>query len=191
MAVPSKFSLHDLHPGETIVRVIHRNWFYILQQFLLMFAVILVFMVGTSFIPTLFPQFLQGDNRSISFFAQNFFMLAIWIYGFMIWIDYYYDIWIITSERIINIEQKGMFTRKASELRFQKIQDVTTEVIGFLPTIFNYGDVKVQTAGEQNEFVFRTVSDPYEIKNIIMDMQKEKEGRIKEEFEDVIEKIKG
>jgi uncharacterized membrane protein YdbT with pleckstrin-like domain len=79
--------------------------------------------------------FKNGIDQSVVLFAQNFFMLVIWIYGFMIWIDYYFDIWIITSERIINIEQKGMFTRKVSELRFQKIQDVTTEVIGFLPTI--------------------------------------------------------
>ena len=102
-------------------------------------------------------------------------MLAIWLYGFMIWIDYYFDIWVITSERIINIEQKGMFSRKASELRFQKIQDITTEVTGFLPTVFNYGDVRIQTAGTTEEFVFRTISDPYNIKNIVMKMQKTNE----------------
>ena len=171
--------------------MLHRNWFYLFQQYLIL--VVAAFMLGGAFIllPNLYPDFIADMDQSAIAFIENFFMLAIWIYGFMIWIDYYYDIWIITSERIINIEQKGMFTRKASELRFRKIQDVTTEVVGFFPTIINYGDVKIQTAGEQNEFVFRTISDPYAIKNIIMDMQKQSEGHIGEEVEDMIRRKMG
>lgn len=119
-------------------------------------------------------------------------MLAIWIYGFLIWVDYYFDIWIITSERIINIEQKGMFTRKVSELRYNKIEDITTEVTGFIPTVINYGDVRIQTAAEEAEFCFRTVSDPYHIKNIIMDLQRKNERESTDELGDMIkEKIQG
>jgi uncharacterized membrane protein YdbT with pleckstrin-like domain len=183
--------IKDLHSTERIIKVIHRNWFYVFQQFFLiiMFSVIIFssIMVGL----TLFPDFFTGENKTILFFLQSFFMLSIWIFSFLIWIDYYFDIWIITSERIINIEQIGMFTRRASELRFQKIQDVTVEVLGFLPTIFNFGDVKIQTAGTENEFIFRTVSDPQEIKNIIMKILKHNEEGAKEEIQDMIDKIKG
>jgi len=91
--------------------------------------------------------------------------------AFLIWIDYYFDVWIITTERVINVEQKGMFSRRVSELSYAKVQDITTEVLGFLPSMLNYGDVYVQTAGEQERFVFRTVSDPYHIKNIIAEQQ--------------------
>jgi len=186
-----KFHFKDIGRQEKIIKVLHRNWFYLFQQYLIL--VVAAFMLGGAFIllPKLYPDFIADIDQSAIAFIENFFMLAIWIYGFMIWIDYYYDIWIITSERIINIEQKGMFTRKASELRFRKIQDVTTEVVGFFPTIINYGDVKIQTAGEQNEFVFRTISDPYAIKNIIMDLQKQSEGHIGEEIEDMIRKKMG
>ena len=186
-----KFQFKDIGQQERIIKVLHRNWFYLFQQYLIL--VVAAFMLGGAFIllPKLYPDFIADIDQSAIAFIENFFMLAIWIYGFMIWIDYYYDIWIITSERIINIEQKGMFTRKASELRFRKIQDVTTEVVGFFPTILNYGDVKIQTAGEQNEFVFRTISDPYVIKNIIMDLQKQSEGHIGEEVEDMIRRKMG
>jgi len=186
-----KFQFKDIGQQERIIKVLHRNWFYLFQQYAIL--VVAAFMLGGAFIflPKLYPDFVADIDQSAITFIENFFMLAIWIYGFMIWIDYYYDIWIITSERIINIEQKGMFTRKASELRFRKIQDVTTEVVGFFPTILNYGDVKIQTAGEQNEFVFRTISDPYAIKNIIMDLQKQSEGHIGEEVEDMIRRKMG
>jgi hypothetical protein len=76
------------------------------------------------------------------------------------------------------VEQKGMFTRKVSELRYSRIQDVTTEVVGFLPTILNYGDVKIQTAAEEDEFLFRTVSDPYGVKGIIMNLIEQGEAKV-------------
>jgi len=77
-----------------------------------------------------------------------------------------------------------------SELRFSKIQDITTEVTGFLPTVINFGDVKVQTAGEVSEFLFRTVSDPYSVKNIIMELQKTTEADKEQNFGEMLkEKI--
>ena len=171
----SRFHFNGLNSSETIIKVIHRNWFYLLEQFFWIIVISIFFVGSLIFVPLFFPDFLNGIDQSIVLFAQNFFMLVIWIYCFMIWIDYYFDVWIITSERIINVEQKGMFTRKVSELRYSRIQDVTTEVMGFLPTILNYGDVKIQTAAEEDEFLFRTVSDPYGIKDIIMNLIKQGE----------------
>jgi uncharacterized membrane protein YdbT with pleckstrin-like domain len=184
----SKYHFKDLQENEKILRVIHRNWFYLFEQFFLLIVIVGVFAGALIFVPVFFPDFWEGMDRSIVLFVQNFFMLAVWIYGFMIWIDYYFDIWIITSERVINIEQKGMFTRKVSELRYSKIQDVTTEVIGFLPSVLNYGDLKIQTAGEENEFVFRTISDPYKIKSIIMDLQKQDEESSVQQIGEIIKK---
>jgi len=186
----SKFHFKDIHEGEEIIRVIHRNWFYVFQQFIGIIFALILYVLAIFFLPSVFPNLMYGQFYSGVLFLENFFLLAIWIFSFMIWIDYYFDIWIITSERIINIEQKGMFSRKASELRFSKIQDVTTSVQGFIGTVLNYGDVTVQTAGEVGEFIFRTVSDPYKIKDIIMDLQKKNEHNKQEEFGEMLkEKI--
>jgi len=86
----------------------------------------------------------------------------------VIWFDYYLDIWIITTNRIVNVEQKGLFSRQVSELKFHHIQDVSTDVKGFFPTLLNFGDVTVQTAAEQSHFIFRSVGNPYKIKSDIM-----------------------
>lgn len=172
----SKYHFKDLNGTESVVMVLHRNWFYLLQQFVAVFVIVGIFAVSIIYLPFIFPDMLQEQYRPLVAFLQNFFELAVWTYSFLIWVDYYFDIWIITTERIVNIEQKGMFTRSVSELRFSKIQDITTEVIGFISTIINYGNVRVQTAGEENEFVFRTVSDPYRVKNVIMELQKKTEA---------------
>lgn len=175
--------------SETILRVIHRHWFNIFQQFVIIFLMVAVLVVAFLYMSSIFPEeFKDRDIYAFSLFLENTFALFIWIYLFFIWIDYYFDIWIITDKRIVNIEQKGLFIRSVSELKFEKIQDVTTEVKGIIPTILNYGDVFVQTAAEKERFIFRQVPDPYKIKNMIMNLQKEVEVEEEEHFGEVIKK---
>lgn len=188
----SKFHFKDVKDGETIVKVIHRNWFYILQQFVGVILALALFAGAILFLPLYFPEIVNGQMRSVIAFFENFFLLTLWIFSFIIWIDYYFDVWVITSERIINIEQQGLFSRKSSELRLNKIQDVTTGVHGFLGTVLNYGDVEIQTAGEEENFRFKTISDPYKVKSIIMDLQKNCEHSKEEAFGEMLkEKMEG
>lgn len=186
----SKYHIKDLNEDEQIVEVLHRNWFYLLEQFFLLFVIAGLFIAGILYMPLFFPELFRAEQRALTAFVENFFMLALWIYGFLIWVDYYYDIWIITNKRIVNIEQKGMFMRRVSELDYSKIQDVSTEVVGFVPTILNFGDVEVQTAGEEENFRFRTISDPYHIKNVIIQMRQKSEKHSTERLGEMIkEKI--
>lgn len=173
--------------NETIIKVIHRHWFNIFQQFVIVAGMVGILILAFTQLPAVFPQeFKDKDVYAFALFLENTFALFIWLYLFFIWIDYYFDIWIITDKRIVNIEQKGLFIRAVSELKFEKIQDVTTEVKGIIPTILNYGDVYVQTAAEKERFIFRQIPDPYKIKNMIMNLQKEVEVEEEEHFGEVI-----
>lgn len=82
-------------------------------------------------------------------------------------VDYFLDVWIVTNERILNIEQNQIFSRVVAEHELSKIQDVACEVHGMLPTFFNYGDVHIQTAAETQRFVFRQVPRPLDVKREI------------------------
>jgi uncharacterized membrane protein YdbT with pleckstrin-like domain len=173
--------------NEKILKVLHRHWFDIAQQFLIVFLMIAVLGTSLRFLP-LILSFNANSQEWYPFllFMESTFSLFVWLYIFFVWIDYYFDIWIITDKRIVNVEQKGLFVRAVSELKFEKIQDVTTEVKGIIPTVLNYGDVYIQTAGEKERFVFRHIGDPYGIKNIIMSLQKEREAQEEKEFGDII-----
>jgi uncharacterized membrane protein YdbT with pleckstrin-like domain len=128
--------------------------------------------------------------ESLFAFIRNLFFIFTWITFFIIWIDYYFDVWIVTNQRIVNIEQKGMFSRVVSELELEKIQDVTTDVRGVIPTFLNYGDLMVQTAAERERFRFRKVPDPYAVKDLIMKLQNELEDKEENEFGEMLkEKI--
>jgi uncharacterized membrane protein YdbT with pleckstrin-like domain len=184
----SKYHFKEIKNEETIIMVVHRHWFDILQQFFIIFIMALIFLGGFFISPTFIPILEDGDFRALANFLQVTFALFIWIYAFFVWIDYYFDVWVVTNKRIVNIEQRGLFARNVSELNLEKIQDVTTEVHGFLPTMFNYGDVYIQTAAEKERFEFQKVPNPYGIKDTIMTLQKKVEVQESNELGEMIRK---
>lgn len=172
---------------EKIIKVLHRHWFNVLQQFL---AIILMTVVlfGIIFVlPSIFPDLSESqDLQNTLSFLENLVTLFVWIYIFFVWIEYYLDVFIISDKKIVNVEQKGLFIREVSELKYERIQDVAVEVKGLIPTMLNYGDLYIQTAGEKERFVFRAMADPYAIKNLIMGLQKERHHEETNEFGEVI-----
>ena len=69
---------------------------------------------------------------------------------------------------MIAIEQKGLFARTVSEFDLSRIQDVTIEVHGIIPTMFNYGNLIARTASEHESFIFKQVGRPHEIKDALI-----------------------
>ncbi|HCC22471.1 hypothetical protein A2480_01530 [Candidatus Uhrbacteria bacterium RIFOXYC2_FULL_47_19] len=107
--------------------------------------------------------------------------LWVWLFLFSYFVDYYLDAWVITTDRILNIEQEGLFNRTVSELDLTNVQDVTSEVHGILPFFFGYGNVFIQTAAERGRFVFEQVPKPEEIRKRLLilvdeDRQRQNQG---------------
>jgi len=157
--------------------VVRRHWFDILKQFLVVFLMALLLIFSFYAFPYFLDDFGGAKLQPLIFFLESSFSMLIWLYAFLIWIDYYFDVWIITDKRIINVEQKGLFMRHISELELPKVQDVTTEIEGIIPSVLNYGDVHIQTAGTVTRFIFWHVPDPYKIKGIIMELQEKAQRR--------------
>ena len=70
----------------------------------------------------------------------------------------------------MDVTQEGLFNHTVSELHIDKIEDVTSKTTGFFGTIFNYGDVYVQTAGTIERFEFVDVPNPASIEKMILDL---------------------
>ena len=156
-----------------------RHWFAILTiviAFLLLTAIPLG--IGFFFRDTL-SSWMQNETIGalITILASMYF-LAVWLLAFIEFTDYYLDTWIVTNERIINIEQEGLFFRTASELDLAAVQDTTAEIRGFLQTIFTYGNVYVQTAGEKGRFHFKNIDNPEHVKEIVTRLVEDDKRRL-------------
>lgn len=116
------------------------------------------------------PELWQVEvTRTLIILGCSLFFLFSWLFLFQSFIDYYLDIWIVTNRRILNIEQTGLFSRKISELRLHRIQDVTSNVSGMISTIFDFGNVKIQTAGEEEHFIFEEIPHPTKVAKAILE----------------------
>jgi hypothetical protein len=82
--------------------------------------------------------------------------------------NYFLDIVFVTNKRIIDLDQKGLFARDIAIAPIEHMQDVKIEVFGILATFFNYGDLYIQTAGENSEIVVKSLRDPQGAKDIIL-----------------------
>lgn len=157
-------------PGEQLVFLLRRHPITVLPL-LITTTILLASPFGVAwYIQNFRSDFVQDQTIFVPFLLLgSIFFLFSWLFLFQYFMDYYLDTWIVTTKRIINIEQSGLFHRTMSELRLYRVQDVTASIHGFWATIFNYGEVEIQTAGEKIHFVFEQVKNPNHISKVILE----------------------
>ncbi|NQU83745.1 MAG: PH domain-containing protein [Parcubacteria group bacterium] len=172
--------------SELIKKKEYEKIVYCLRRHPIVFLKDVAFFIVLAAVPVVFYFFtrntlsdlLAGDFSSvILMLLASVYYLAIWLIFFTQFIDYYLDNWVVTNDRILNIEQQALFGRTMAEMDLYKVQDVTSDVNGILPTLFNYGNVHIQTAGEKKRFVFEQVLNPHEIRDKILDLAEEDRKR--------------
>ncbi len=156
-------------PFEHIEFVLRRHGFTFLPvifSFLIMVLVPMAVYYGFNF---LFPGLLVGPMITpiLILIGSSFFLFSL-MFFYIQFIDYYLDIWIVTSDRIIDTEQKGLFARTVTELELFQIQDVTTHVTGIFATIFKYGDLVIATASNNSTIIFHDIPNPEHIRQEIV-----------------------
>ncbi len=61
------------------------------------------------------------------------------------WISWYYSVYIVTNQRLIQITQKGLFRRSMVALGLNQIQMVNYEIDGLEETLLGFGTIMIQT----------------------------------------------
>lgn len=176
----------SLEPNETIILSGRRHWFILALRLLPLIPFIFVPLVIFGILGTVPLQIdslveMSGNGASFAVFILFSWFLFVWIGGFIIWTDYFLDVLIVTNKRIINIEQKGLFSRETASLRLDKIQDITIDINGILATFLLFGNIRIQTAGEQEEFMIRYIKNPESLKSAIL----KEHNRVVEELREV------
>jgi membrane protein YdbS with pleckstrin-like domain len=80
---------------------------------------------------------------------------------------------LVTSEKIAQLQYKNLFNRNISQLSIGDVQDVNVHQKGVLARMFNFGTLIIETAGEQNNYVFSYTPNPYEAAKAIVNAHEE------------------
>lgn len=104
-------------------------------------------------------------------------ILLFWTSFFFAWTKNYFDVWFITDQHIVAVNQKELFEREESFMELVRIQDVFFEKDGPLATILGYGKLRVQSAGTEQEFVIENVYNVEEVTHTLISLRDEAQGR--------------
>ena len=156
------------HENEKVILTVRKHLIVLLPYVLHIALMCLLPIIFYSFVvPYALPAFLEEPYNRLFILFSTIYYGFIWIIIFTIWSDYYLDIWIVTNERILDIEQIGFFNRVVSELDLKRIQDITSSVHGMIPTMFGFGHIHIQTAAEERRFDLKSVPHPITIRRQI------------------------
>lgn len=160
---PNSFEGQEV--GEKVVMLLRRHIFVVLLALssfaLLSFIPIIILTIFASFIVKL-------GLLSLFLFISSLWYLALWLAIFRYLTMYTLNTFMITNRRIIDRDQRGFFNQKVSELHADRIQDVTAHTRGVFETVLHFGNIVVQTAASEREFIFHEIPEPEKVKNAIM-----------------------
>lgn len=171
--------LPNQRPEEHVVLFLRRHWVALLgiaTAFTLLTG--LPIAIALYFESTLTQWLQQPVAGALLVIITSMYFLSVWLFAFLEFTDYYLDTWIITNERIINIEQEGLFHRTASELDLAAVQDTTAEIRGIWQTVLTFGQVFIQTAGSKGRFHFKNIDNPEHVKELITRLVEDDKRRL-------------
>lgn len=175
---PRGVDFETRHSDEQILLVLRKHPITNIRWILL--AIVMIF---APTVLSVFPllEFLPGNFQFIAILGWYLVTAAFSLQNFLTW---YFNVDVITDERIIDIEFYNLIYKQVSDAKTDRIQDVTYKTGGALRNIFNFGDVYVQTAGEVPNFEFLGVPSPEKVVEVLqqqrIEEEKEKlEGRIR------------
>lgn len=109
-----------------------------------------------------------GGMRSV-LVVLGFFLSILSLIGTLIGAYLYTsDVVLVTSEKIAQRLHESLFNLKISQLSIGDIQDVTVTKKGIFASIFDYGTLVIETAGEQQNYTFTYTPKPYEASRAIV-----------------------
>lgn len=130
-------------------------------------------------------------NQSLDFgdidlvYSRDFIVLISLVYWLIIeiilitsWINFYYNVFVVSNERVVEIAQKGLFSHEVNELAFAQIEDVSFKTKGFLNSVFEVGDIEIQTAGTERNFYIKRLPHAQLIVEIIHNLDQQAVQRI-------------
>ena len=82
-------------------------------------------------------------------------------------LDWYNDVYIVTDDRIVDIEKKPLIFEDRREAQLSMIQDVSYVQPNFITRVLGFGNVIIETAGRAGVFTFTSVPNPQRVQRDI------------------------
>lgn len=105
-------------------------------------------------------------------------VLVLWFLGVLTYavenyLRWYFNIYIVTNRHLVDVNFYNLTNRDITEIRLDDIQSVSSKINGILESLFQFGDVIVESAAEGREITFLSVPKPDFVADRIQDLRAE------------------
>lgn len=125
----------------------------------------LLLIVGPFFL--LFPLFRWGMPGVIVFLVALSLGILSGARSLFLWDA---DVLVVTNVRVVDVDQRGLFTRIVSEVLLATVQDVVWSKKGFWESLFRMGTVRLQSSGGSTTIEAKRVPHPEKLHQLISDL---------------------
>lgn len=175
---PHKFRFESQQDDETVLLLGRRHF---ITNFgwitVICFAFVIPFFWGE------FPFLKALDGNTLVSLTMLWY-LGLIFFGMQSFLMWFYNVYIITNERLVDVDFVGLLNKTVNVCQMNKVEDVNYTQKGFFASMLNYGDVIVQTASEQktpdssgelSAFTFESVAYPDKVASLISQLTEESE----------------
>ena len=97
-------------------------------------------------------------------------------YAFDKFISWFYNIGIVTQKRIIDLDSTNILSHNTATANFNEIVDVKVTQRGFFQSLFDFGDIHIQTEAIHANFEFDKSPKPNVVSDLISDLRVAEKG---------------
>jgi hypothetical protein len=130
-----------------------------------------------------FPLF-ENLQPSLVFFISVLWYLGILFFAVERFLVWFYSVYIVTDERVIDVDFGNLLYKNVDVTQIRNIEEANYSQVGLFGSVFNYGNVVVQTASEQrttdaakkgSAFTFESVPNPDRVTRVISELMQQEE----------------
>ena len=138
--------LKVMQPGERVLCEIKRHPIGLLSVYISAAVVIICAIAAVIAAPMLIKG-LSTKNQMVVALGALIICAITGLFSYVSIIVYKGNRWIVTSDSITQITQISLFRKQTSQLSLANLEDVTVEQDGILESMFRYGLLRAETAG--------------------------------------------
>ena len=151
-------------PGEQLILAQRKHWYSFVFPILTLSFISIASISGLIILSFIFPSYIQ-----LLFSFALFIAIAATTFIGKFIVDWYFNFYIITSKKIIEVSYKPLTSRHTNEILLDQVKctEIDTRVDGIIHELLDIGDVIItfDRPTHQEEFALADMSDPKRIES--------------------------
>lgn len=146
--------------NEIIELVLRQHWVTNIPWILLALILFLLPVIAIQFAPVALFALIPNIPYQIILFGLVLWYLLVFAYIFEKFLFWYFNIYIVTNLHLVDVNFRSLQQREVIEIKLQDIESSSSNISGIIRSLFNYGDVVIQTAADVQDITFDAVPYP-------------------------------